>query len=106
VLSPGENVDGISLDELLRLLTNKVGDIVTQVHKARQLPTISNDGDLIRLIGDLVVAGGGAETPTGLAELPKAIVDIKDALIAKNTVIVELQGRLHATESDLNEANL
>ena len=53
-----------------------------------------------------MVAGGGAETPTGLAELPKAIVDIKDALIAKNTVIVELQGRLHATESDLNEANL
>ncbi|GAA5928711.1 uncharacterized protein JCM15063_003947 [Sporobolomyces koalae] len=94
VLSPSEEVPpNASLDYLLKMLTVRVSDVVSQ---ARQLQAFSDEAGLVKAIAALVVAGGGAQVPTSYAEVPKAIWDVEAALVAKNTAIVDLQARLNA----------
>ena len=92
-----------TLEDLLKVLTVRISDVVRQVH---QVHKISNGAAFIKAIADLVIAGGGAEIPTNFSQLPKAIEDVQKALVDKNTTILQLDAQLQATKVDLNESNL
>ncbi|GAA5907781.1 uncharacterized protein JCM6883_001887 [Sporobolomyces salmoneus] len=101
--SPAPSTPPSTLEETLELLSVKVNDVVRQSH---QVSKLSNEQGFIEAIADLVVASGGGHVPTTFAQLPKAIEDVKNALVDKNTSILQLQARVQAIETDLNEANL
>ncbi|GAA5987981.1 hypothetical protein JCM5350_007844 [Sporobolomyces pararoseus] len=92
-----------TLEDLLKVLTVRISDVVRQVHQVHE---ISNEAGFIKAIADLVIAGGGAEIPTNFSQLPKAIEDVQKALVDKNTTILQLDAQLQATKVDLNESNL
>ncbi|GAA5878651.1 hypothetical protein JCM16303_002158 [Sporobolomyces ruberrimus] len=104
VLSPRDVAHPSStLEDLLKTVTCRVSDVIRQAHQATQL---SDEKGLVKAIAELVVAGGGGEVPTFFAQVPKALSDIKNALVEKNTVILNHESKIGALETSLHEAYL
>ncbi|GAA6012228.1 hypothetical protein JCM11491_007065 [Sporobolomyces phaffii] len=104
IVSPRVDLPADStLEDLLKALAVRVSDVVRQAHQAAK---ISNEAELVNAIADLVVAGGGTEVPTSFTQIPKALEGVQNALVEKNTTILQLEARLQAAQMDLGEANL